>query len=86
MNWREAAPFEASYSIQLSYGRVEGGLYRLYTSRLGSMDLVPESEGVFYRKPIKINKMVGQEGLERQRSTAFDLPIMRRWERAASQL
>jgi len=25
-NWREAAPFQPSYSIQLSYGRVEGGL------------------------------------------------------------
>jgi hypothetical protein len=64
MNWREAAPFEASYSIQLSYGRVEGGLYSLYTSRLGSMNLVPEAEGVFYRKPTKINKMVGPEGFE----------------------
>ena len=41
-----------------------------------------KSDALFYRKPIRINKMVGPEGLERQRPTAFDLPIMRRWERA----
>jgi hypothetical protein len=52
------------YSIQLSYGRVEGGLYRPYTHRLWSMCLAPESDALFYRKSIKINKMVGPEGLE----------------------
>ena len=33
----EGRPVEASYSIQLSYGRVKSGLYRLYTPRLESM-------------------------------------------------
>jgi len=40
-----------------------------------------KSGGVFYKKPIKINEMVGPEGLERQRPTVFDLPIMRSSER-----
>jgi hypothetical protein len=44
------------------------------------MDLSKKSDAHFYRKPIKINKMVGPEGLERQRPTVFDLPIMSRQE------
>jgi len=42
------------------------------------MCLAPESDALSYKKPIRINEMVGPEGLERQRPTVFDLPIMSR--------
>jgi len=44
--------------------------------------ICPEkSDGQFYKKPIKINELVGPAGLNGA-AQACDLPIMRRGERA----
>ena len=75
--WRKAAPFEATYSIQLSYGRAEDELYRLL--------LGPELGSGFHFLALA-TVLVWFDDREDQASGTDFLPVwQRRWVRRVLQ-